>query len=58
MPPVVYVDEAVDFEGEGCSCVESVESVESVGGSGNSDGGGCALTSGIVGREGWEGGGG
>lgn len=50
MPPVVYADEAVDFEGEGC------------GGAGCCCDCGCCgcccrLTLGSVGREGWEGGG-
>ena len=32
MPPIVYINEVVDFEGEGWSSVESAESVASSGG--------------------------
>ena len=49
MLPVVYVKEAVDFEGEGHSCIESVRS---------GDGSAWMLGIGMVGREGWVGGGG
>ena len=43
MPPAVYIDEAVDFEGEGCNWVESV---------GSSSGGAWKLGIGMVGKEG------
>ena len=49
MLPIVYVKEAVDFKGEGHSCIESVGSV---------DGSTWILGIGMVGREGWVGGGG
>ena len=52
MPSIVYVDEAVDFVEEGRIYVESVESV------GSSGGGTRMLGIGIVGRDGWVGGGG
>lgn len=46
IPPVVYVEEAVDFEGDGSGCVESAGCCC------------CRFALGIVGREGWEGEGG
>lgn len=48
MPPVVYVDEAVDFEGEGSGWAESADCCW----------GGFSLGIGMVGKEGWEGEGG